>query len=96
MTTRRTGFSFARRFVRFAAVLAGGAAVPSFVQSCDDRMIGLTRYFDPCGTILANCAPGDFAVNAADVGDWSVDCTCTIPGACNNGVPQDVIMRYCH
>ena len=95
MITRRTGFSFARRFIRFAAVFAGGAALPAFFESCDDRLIGLTRYLDPCGTILANCAPGDFVVNAADVGDYCVDPACTVPGLCDPGPALGTITDVC-
>ena len=95
MSTHRICFSFARRFIRFATILASGAVVPGFVESCDDRLIGVTRYFDPCGTIFANCAPGSFEANAAGVGSWNVDCTCTVPGACNNDIPQDVIANIC-
>ena len=61
-----------RKFVGLALV-AAGAILPGFVQSCDDRLIAITRYADPCGTILANCNPGDFEVFAADVGDYCVD-----------------------
>jgi hypothetical protein len=93
MTTRRTGF--ARRFIRFATVLASGAAVPGFVESCDDRLIGLTRFFDPCGTFLANCAPGDFEVNNAEIGDYCVDPACTVPGGCNDLQPLGTITDVC-
>jgi len=95
MSTRRTGFSFARRFIRLATLLASGAAIPSFFESCDDRLIGVTRYFDPCGTIFANCAPGDFEVNNAEVGDYCVDPACTVPGACNDLQPLGTITNVC-
>ena len=95
MTTRRTGFASARRFVRFAAVLASGAIVPSFLENCDNYLVNVTRYVDPCGTILANCAPGDFQVNAAEVGDYCVDPACTVPGACNNQQPLGTITNVC-
>lgn len=95
MTTRRTGFSFAQRFIRFATLLAGGAAVPGFVESCDDRLVAVTRYFDPCGTILANCAPGDFEVNNAEIGDYCVDPACTVPGGCNDLQPLGTITDVC-
>jgi len=93
MIKRRTGFAL--RFVRFALVIGSGVVLPGFVDNCNDLLVNLTRYVDPCGTFLANCAPGSFAVNAAEVGDYSVDCTCTVPGACNNGIPFDVITRIC-
>lgn len=95
MTKCRTGYAFARRLFRFAAVIAGGAALPGFIESCDNRLIGLTRYFDPCGTILANCAPGDFVVNRAQVGDFCVDPACTVPGACNDDQPLGTLTNVC-
>ncbi len=94
MNKHQTGF--ARRIIRFALVIGGGTVLPNFFESCGDYLINVTRYVDPCGTFLANCAPGSFAVNAADVGDYDIDCTCTVPGACNNGIPFDVIMQICH
>ncbi len=53
-----------------------------FLESCDDKMIGLSRFFDPCGTFLANCQPGELELRAAGPGDFDVDCTCTVPGQC--------------
>jgi len=93
MTIRRNGFP--QRFLRFATLLASGAAVPGFVDSCDDRLASITRFVDPCGTIFANCAPGDFEVNAADVGDYCVDPACTVPGACGGGQPLGTITNVC-
>jgi len=95
MSTRRTGLSLAQRFVRFAAVLAGGAALPSFLESCDDRLINITRYIDPCGTIFANCLPGDFETNAAAIGDYCVDPACTVPGGCGNRPALGTITNVC-
>ncbi|MEK6799453.1 MAG: hypothetical protein AABZ12_10840 [Planctomycetota bacterium] len=83
-----------RKFVGLALV-AAGAILPGFVQSCDDRLIAITRYADPCGTILANCNPGDFEVFAADVGDYCVDPACTVPGQCGEGQPLGTIIRVC-
>ena len=93
MLTRRPGF--ARRLVRFTVLLGSGAAAPGFIESCDDRLVAVTRYFDPCGTILANCAPGDFEVNRAEVGDYCVDPACTVPGACNDLQPLGTITNVC-
>ena len=67
-----------------AAVAAGMLFQWNFIGSCDDRMATLTRYFDPCGTILANCQPGDFQLNRADVADYCVDPSCTVPGQCQD------------
>lgn len=84
-----------RRGLRFFALV--GTAVPILgLESCEDRLIGLTQYVDPCGTFLANCAPGDFQVNAAEVGDFCVDPACTVPGQCGTGVqPLGTIVNIC-
>ncbi len=74
--------------VRMLALLTAGALFQfGFVDSCDDRFIQFTRIFDPCGTVLANCTPGSFETNAADIGDFCVDPSCTIPGGCGNEGP---------
>ncbi len=95
MITRRIGPAFVRRLIRFAPVLVSGAAIPGFVEDCDNRLIGYTRYLDPCGTIFANCAPGDFEVNRAEVGDYCVDPGCTVPGACDDQQPLGTITNVC-
>ncbi len=84
-----------RRRINLVALLFAGAMIPGILSSCDDRLIGLTRFIDPCGTILANCNPGDFMVNRADVGDFCVDPACTVPGACGDGQPLGTIIDVC-
>lgn len=93
MTTRRTTFGL--KMVRLATVLGSGAVLPGFFDSCDETLINWTRYVDPCGTILANCNPGDFEVNNADVGDFCVDPACTVPGGCGGGQPLGTITDIC-
>lgn len=61
----------------FIALLMGGTAL-QILPSCESVL----TTFDPCGTILGNCTPGTFELLFADVPDWDVDPTCTIPGAC--------------
>lgn len=95
MSTGRIGLSFARRYFRFATVLASGAVLPGFVESCDDRLAFITSYVDPCGSILGNCTPGSFQVQAADVGDFCVDPACTVPGGCGGGQPLGTITNVC-
>lgn len=70
-----------------AALVVGSLFVHGFLESCDDRFIGFTRFVDPCGTFLANCQPGDFETNRADIGDFCVDPTCSVPGGCGNAGP---------
>lgn len=72
----------APRRAGFAVLIASGALTFGFIDSCDDRLIGATRFVDPCATFLGNCAPGEFEVNAAAVGDYCVDPACTVPGQC--------------
>lgn len=87
--------TLSRRRSNLAALLFAGAVIPGIISSCDDRLIGLTRYVDPCGTILANCNPGDFEVNAAGIGDFCVDPACTVPGGCGGGQPLGTITDVC-
>lgn len=70
-----------------AALFAGALFQLGFIETCDDRLASLTRFVEPCGTLLGNCNPGDFQVNAADVGDYCIDPACTIPGQCGNAGP---------
>ena len=62
-----------------------------WIESCDDRLLQITQYVDPCGTVLANCNPGDFQVWAADVGDYTIDPSCTVPGQCSDQQPLGTI-----
>ena len=84
-----------RRVLAFVALVSCGAFSFGFVDSCDDRLIEATRFVDPCGTFLANCAPGDFEVNAAEVGDFCVDPACTVPGQCDDIQPLGTITDLC-
>lgn len=95
MSKRR--ISIGRRIVRHAVLWGSAGILPGFFESCDDYLIGVTRYVDPCGPIFSPevCSPGTLEANHAEVGDWSVDCTCTVPGACNTGIPQNVIADIC-
>lgn len=83
------------RLGRAAGLVFGGLFVVGFVESCDDRLIALTQFVDPCGTFLANCNPGDFQTNNADVGDFCIDPACTVPGGCNNDQPIGTIRDIC-
>lgn len=78
-------------------VLLGGAAFQlGYIDNCDDRLANYAQYVDPCGTFLANCQPGDFQVNQADVADYCVDPACTIPGQCGQvGPPLGTITDLC-
>jgi len=93
MTSRMNRFR--RRVLRAVAVLCSGTMLPGFLESCDDRLINITRYVDPCGTFLANCTPGSFETNAAEVGDYCIDPTCTVPGQCGPQQPLGTITDIC-
>lgn len=84
----KTGSSLRRRVIGWAAIVGSGAIVPQFLDSCNDRLVGLTNFFDPCGTFLANCAPGSFATNNSALGDPCIDPECSVPGQCLTGTPS--------
>ena len=72
-----------RRIVASTAILVAGTALQfGFVSGCNDRLLGLVDFVDPCLTILGNCAPGSFQSINAEIGDFCIDPTCTIPGGC--------------
>ena len=83
-----------RRLTAGAALMLGAVWQLGFIESCDDRLIGLTRVIEPCGTFLANCQPGDFLINRSDFGD-SCDPTCVVPGECGQQAPLSVIRELC-
>jgi len=87
------------RWICYAAAAAAGTVfgIP-FVNGCNDRLLSLTNFIDPCGTILANCAPGDFQVQNSFVGDYCLDPTCTVPGQCDedgDGPPLGTQIELC-
>lgn len=84
-----------QRLRRLAGLILGGVFILGFLETCDNRLVQFTRYVEPCGTFLANCEPGDFEVNRADVGDFCIDPTCTVPGACGDEQPLGTITDLC-
>lgn len=84
-----------RRLKGFVGLILGGVFIFGFIESCDDRLIALTRFVDPCGTFLANCNPGDFVVSRAQVGDFCIDPACTVPGQCGPEQPLGTITNIC-
>lgn len=93
MTTDKQNRRMQRRWI--ATFFLGSVFQLGFLESCNDRLVEATRIFDPCGTILANCTPGSFETNNADVGDFCVDPTCTIPGMCDPNPPLGTIRDIC-
>ncbi len=79
-----TTTSFGRRLKLTAVLMCGGGLAWGLLGSCNNKLVGLTQYVDPCGTVF-NCTPGSFQTNAADVGDYCVDPLCPIPGECGGG-----------
>ncbi len=78
------------------AILVTGSLMQFSFEGCNDMLTNLTRYVDPCATFLANCAPGSFETNAADIGDYCVDPACTVPGGCGQlGPPLGTITQVC-
>ncbi len=79
------GWAGSRRWYKtLASYSLGGVFILSFLGDCDNSLVQLTRFVEPCGTVFANCQPGDIQVNAADVGDFCVDPACSVPGGCGN------------
>ena len=81
----------AKRRRRIVCVLLGGGMSLGFIESCDDRLIEVTRFFDPCGTILANCLPGQLAAQQAPTGDSCF--LCSRPGTC--GPDEVAFLNIC-
>ncbi len=85
-----------RRITTLAVLMSSAMFILGFLDSCNDRLVALTRFVDPCGTVLANCVPGQFQIINADVGDFCIDPECTIPGGCATGTaPLGTIREIC-
>jgi hypothetical protein len=53
-----------------------------FLPSCE----GLLTTFNPCGTIFGFCTERDVDLFFADVPDFDLDPTCTVPFACGDPI----------
>lgn len=73
-----------RRLRTGVCFLLGGVFTLGLIESCDDRMLTVTEFVDPCGTIFANCEPGYFQLRAAGAPSYDLDPSCTVPGQCGN------------
>ena len=73
----------------------GAIFMLGFIGECNDLLIQASRYVDPCGTFLADCAPGDIEVRNAQVGDFCVDPACTLPGGCGDDQPIGTLTEIC-
>ena len=98
--TKKEGRMNSQKYQRaFRRLVSGtitlGIIPVGFLESCNEKLITATTYVDPCGTVLGNCTPGSFATNAADVGDYCIDPSCTVPGQCGTGQPLGTITRIC-
>ena len=65
-----------RRIMAITAVLSACVFQFGFLPSCK----GVLTTLNPCGTILGFCEPEEIDLLFADVPDFSIDPTCTIPG----------------
>lgn len=95
LQVKMMGKQHCRRLTTALSLIAGTVTILGFLEACDNRLISLTRFIDPCGTFLANCNPGELAVNRADVGDFCIDPTCTVPGQCGPGQALGTITELC-
>jgi hypothetical protein len=86
MNKRRQGI---RGWLKLACLLATpGFMLAQFSGTCS-KLANLTQWVDPCGTVFADCFPGQFQLYASDVPNYDLDPTCTIPGGClPNGPPS--------
>ena len=93
MVFRRVHGRRAKQIV--AATFLSGVFFLGLIDSCDDRLVALTTYFDPCGTILSNCEPGFFQGQEAGIGNPCWDPTCTVPGGCSDEIPLGATYDLC-
>ncbi len=70
----------AGRGFKSLAIVAVGIQF-GLIPSCE----GLLTTFNPCGTIFGFCAPEDIDLLFADIPDFRLDPTCTIPFATGGG-----------
>ncbi len=82
------------RFKRLVGVVLAGGFACGLIGSCNDFLVNATRYADPAGTVFANIPSGYFLTQAADIGDWSVDPTCVIPGYCGDDPYEPLGLIY--
>ena len=57
------------------ALIGSGGAVFGLLPSCE----GVLTTFNPCGTIFAFCEPRDIDTLFADIPEFELDPTCSIP-----------------
>lgn len=85
-----------RRLGTAALLISSAMFVLSLLGSCDDRLLAIVPFVDPCGTVFANCTPGQFQILNAEIGDSCIDPECTIPGMCDTGTqPLGTIRVIC-
>lgn len=65
---------FTRPVLMTASLLSGGVTFLS-IPSCET----LLTTFNPCGNVFEFCDPNDIPLLFADVPDYDLDPTCTIP-----------------
>ncbi len=76
-----------RGWVKAAGMLLVPGVFMAQLGGACSKLTALTQYVDPCGTVLADCFPGQFQLYASDVPNYELDPTCTIPGGCLPGGP---------
>ena len=65
----------AHRILVGLALVVGGGALLGVLPSCKSVL----TTFNPCGTIFAFCDPTDIDTMFADIPDYELDPTCSIP-----------------
>ena len=64
-----------RTFISLAVLLTGSLAVSGLLPSCETAL----TTFNPCGSIFGFCEPQDIDLMFADIPDYDLDPSCTIP-----------------
>ncbi len=85
----------ASKLVKLGVLLCAGTVYQ--FAGCESAFIDLTRVFDPCGTVFANCAPGSFFANTVEIGSYEAHCfdpACTLPGQCGE-IPLGATQNPC-
>lgn len=85
---RQSVHSLNKRAFRLLAAVTGPLVMFQLLSGACDKLGNLTRWVDPCGTVLADCFPGQFELAASDVPNYRLDPTCTIPGGCLGAAPS--------
>ncbi len=72
---QRSGKTKRRVLVTLAVMASGSVSASGFLPSCETTLTTL----NPCGSIFGFCDPTDVPLMFADIPDYELDPTCSIP-----------------